>query len=174
MQALTFLDMSGVVDGDVPSVLACDILPLPCIVVNDTLANQQGMGGGRRIDLQGWGQKLANSLPKVANKKESPTKSSLSTMETVEMERILREMDCYFYCKLGKEHPHQLTIMYPFDSLFAGGPKASLDACCQQVERQNQQYGKPIILDGHVMARRLQEVACRNHGHNQTKTELVE
>ena len=126
---VTMIDMAGVRGGDTPSSVVCDVLRLPC-------------------DENG---KLKDSMAivsKTRNKRPNPTDLAMTADEIEEAEQILRDMDCYYFCRLRDA----LTVISGEDDVFVDGNK-SWKKCCLR-EKQ---------LDAKISSKRLIDLGCRAH-----------
>ena len=157
---VTLVDMAGVVNQDIPSVVACDVLKLPCrdVVVN---ANNETTTV-RQLDVVDF------DYAKVANANSAPGPTGFNDDELAQAEQLLRQIDCYYFCELGKvatmegnnnHDENAFRVLYPTDRIFDGGVRKGWQSCCQQTAT-GQQYGS---LDGTAMANRLRNHACRAH-----------
>jgi hypothetical protein len=123
---VTMIDMAGVRDGDTPSSVVCEVLQLPC-------------KNGKLEDL--------TVVPKTRNKRPNPTELAMTADEIEEAEQILRDMDCFYYCRLGGA----LTVLSGKDDVFIDGNE-SWKKCCRQKQ-----------LDAKASSTRLRGLGCRAH-----------
>ena len=153
------LDMAGVADQDIANVVACDAMHLPCFTTNKTLANNPRTGGGRRVHIP-KGIQLRHVIE--TNHRKAPDSTGFDEMEQDELEQILQDMDCYYYCQMGADtSASNFSILYPTSPIFAGGRQASFEACCRRVEQRGP-------FDGVATTKRIVDVACRAHQRSST------
>ena len=133
---VTMIDMAGVRDGDTPSSVLCDVLRLPC--------NKNG-----KLD------DASAVMPKTRNKRPNPTDLGMTADEIEEAEQILRDMDCYYFCRLGDA----LTVISGKDDVFVDGNE-SWKACCDRIMQSDDQEKQ---LDAKVSSKRLIDLSCRAH-----------
>lgn len=131
---VTMIDMAGVRDGDTPSSVVCDVLRLPC--------NKNGKLGDS-----------TSVVPKTRNKRPNPTDLAMTADEIEEAEQILRDMDCYYFCRLGDA----LTVISGKDNVFVDGNK-SWRKCCGRIMQSDDREKQ---LDAKVSSKRLIDLGCR-------------
>jgi hypothetical protein len=128
---VTFIDMTGVPEGDVPSSVTCDILGLPC---------QDG--------------KLAAGQETESVQKNHRSESTELGMDLTEAEEIIRDMDCHYYCLLGE---NGVKVLHGKDEVFQDG-KMSWEKCCQRSKKKEEETNgkwmakKLIDLGCHAIA----------------------
>ena len=137
---VTMIDMAGVSDGDTPSSVVCDVLQLPC---------QNG-----RLD-DAAAATATGVVPKARNKRQNPTDLGMTTDEIEEAEEILRDMDCFYYCRLGDA----LTVLSGKDDVFIGGKITPWKKCCQRIIDRGD--GKNNQFDAKASSKRLIDLGCR-------------
>ena len=139
---VTMIDMAGVRDGDTPSSVVCDVLRLPC--------NKNG--------------KLDDSsavMPKTRNKRPNPTDLAMTADEIEEAEQILRDMDCFYFCRLGGA----LAVISGRDDVFVDGNE-SWKKCCGRIMQSDYREKQ---LDAKVSSKRLIDLGCRAHENFMSK-----
>ena len=139
---VTMIDMAGVRDGDTPSSVICDVLRLPC--------NKNG--------------KLGDSsavIPKIENERPNPADLAMTADEIEEAEKILRDMDCYYFCRLGDA----LAVISGKDDVFADGSE-SWKKCCGRIMQSDDREKQ---LDAKVSSKRLIDLGCRAHENFMSK-----
>lgn len=124
-------DMSQM--DDISNTIACQVLQVPC--------TKEGKIVG-----------LAEKKPKVLNQRDNPVEIGFSPDEIKEVEDVLREMDCYYYCDLRGN----LTILDAHDSMFTN--KEGWNDCCTS---------KQSWLSPRHAYKRLQSIGCRASGIEQ-------
>jgi hypothetical protein len=127
---VTLMYMSGVPDGDVPSSVVCNVLNLPC---ND-------------------GKMAVKTEAESANKnhKSEWVELGMSDSHLAEAEKLIRDMDCYYYCLLGES----VNVLHASDEVFMDG-KMSWETCCQRNNKKSEE------TDGRWMAGQLIQLGCR-------------
>jgi hypothetical protein len=91
-------DMSGM--DDLSNVIVCEILQLPCI--------SDG--------------KVAEAA--IMNQRSNPTDLGMTDAELEQVERILRQMDCYYYCGMRDK----ITVLHAKDEMFTSSQ--GWNQCC--------------------------------------------
>jgi hypothetical protein len=120
--SVTIADMSGMVEDDVPTQVVCEVLRVaPC---NDTV--------------------VTNTTPR--NKVLTQLPPGLMNLDLLEIETILRRMDCHSYCGLRGN----LTILHEKDDMFSD--KEGWNQCCASPEKS---------LSPLAAYAALQNVGCR-------------
>ena len=142
---VTMIDMAGVSDGDTPSSVVCDVLQLPC---------QNG-----RLD-DAAAATATGVVPKTRNKRPNPTDLGMTTDEIEEAEEILRDMDCFYYCRLG----NALTVLSGKDDVFVEGKITPWKKCCQQIMNDHGHRDRgdgKNQFDAKASSKRLIDLGCR-------------
>ena len=132
---LTILDMAGT-DGDIPSVVVCDVLNLPCTAKGRLEEEELGSAN---IDHEA-----------VMNKREIKSSLEMADDDLKELEDVIRSMDCYYFCRLGG----QVNILYGKDEVFAGGENSWRD-CCRRASKEIRD------IDAAQAFRIIRELSCR-------------
>jgi len=136
---VTMIDMAGVSDGDTPSSVVCDMLQLPC--KNGKLDDSATAAA-------------TGVVPKTRNKRPNPTDLAMTADEIEEVEQILRDMDCFYYCRLRDA----LTVLSGKDDVFIDGKKSWRKCCHRIIDRDD---GKNQLLDAKTSSKRLVDLGCR-------------
>ena len=136
---VTMIDMAGVSDGDTPSSVVCDVLQLPC---------QNGRLGDAAAAI------ATGVVPKTRNKRPNPTDLGMTSDEIEEAEQILRDMDCFYYCRLGDA----LTVLSGKDDVFIEGKITPWKKCCQRIIDRGDGKNQ---CDAKASSKRLIDLGCR-------------
>eukprot|EP00977_Amphora_coffeiformis_P006224 scaffold1341_cov178-Amphora_coffeaeformis.AAC.1 len=193
---VTIVNMAGVGNQDIPSMVACEFLQFhsSCVEVDEAYNSatnnkeDQSKHGPlptrtktvetiRKINIPNF------TYHKVVNAKNNPPGPiGFADDDLTEAERILREMDCYYFCELGKtiftdvegrsldRSFSTFRIMFHDRRSFFGGDdmRQSWENCCRQTESVKEKGVS--LLDGTATAERLRNLACRAHHRRKQRT----
>jgi hypothetical protein len=84
------------------------------------------------------------------NHKSDGVELGMSDSHLAEAEKLIRDMDCYYYCLLGGS----VNVLHASDEVFMDG-KMSWETCCQRNKKQSEE------TDGRWMAGQLIQLGCR-------------
>mmetsp|Transcript_21251 Transcript_21251/g.30790 ORF Transcript_21251/g.30790 Transcript_21251/m.30790 type:complete len:190 (+) Transcript_21251:34-603(+) len=132
---VTMVDMAGAENRDIAGAVVCDILRLPC-TAEKTL-----------VDFPDF------ERPTDQNKRDEPMTLGMSDEDMTEMENIIRQMDCYYYCRVKDD----INVLYAKDQIF-GDNDSDNDSTvnfCQCAEN------KMNYADANQSFKLAQQLSCR-------------
>ena len=178
---VSMVNMAGVRNQDIPSMVACEFLQLhsSCVEFNETyndmITRTKTVKTIRKLNISNF------TYHKVVNAKtKSPGLTGFTDDDLAEAERILRQMDCYYFCELGKtifteegrpldrSSPAFRILYHEKPSLFGGDDiRQSWEHCCRQTESVKETGVSH--LGGTATAKQLRNLACIAHSQQRKR-----